>query len=121
MHRVLFKKLYKKIKRYLDEFGKGSNKKRGVLIRSESSTNHGIDVIILEIVAGAAAQYMQSIFNNGGRFLTAGHRSHFSLVLFVIRKLLSQSNRTLHNSRKRKKIKIAPIRSHFQRFKNIRA
>lgn len=105
---------------YLDEFGEGSNKERGVLIGSEPSTNRRICVIILEIVAGTAAQYVQSIFNNGGRFLTAGHHSHLDLVLFVIRQLLSQSNRTLKNIRKEKEIKIALIRSCFQRFRNIR-
>lgn len=53
-------------------------------------------VVVLEEVAGAGADDVQRVSQDGARLAAAGHRGQLRLVLLVVLELLAQRDRILH-------------------------
>ncbi|CAL5036782.1 unnamed protein product [Urochloa decumbens] len=78
------------------EVGEDADEEVGVLADVVAAGQGGVVVVVLEEVAGARADDVQRVGEDGARLGAPGHRGQLGLVLLVVLELLGQRDRVLH-------------------------
>jgi len=81
---------------YVGEAGEDADEEVAVLVDVVAAGQGGVVVVVLEEVAGAHADDVERVGEDGASLGVPGHRGQLRLVLLVVLELLGQRDRVLH-------------------------
>jgi hypothetical protein len=81
---------------YVGEAGEDADEEVGVLLDVVAVGQGGVVVVVLEEIAGARADDVERVAEDGASPGAPGHRRQLRLVLLVVLELLGQRDRVLH-------------------------
>lgn len=81
---------------YVGEAGEDADEEVAVLVDVVAAGQRGVVVVVLEEVAGARADDVERVGEDGASLGAPGHRGQLRLVLLVVLELLGQRDRVLH-------------------------
>jgi len=81
---------------YVGEAGEDAGEEVAVLVDVVAAGQGGVVVVVLEEVAGARADDVERVGEDGASLGAPGHRAQLRLVLLVVLELLGQRDRVLH-------------------------